>query len=207
MTARIAAGPLAALAALAIVVAACGSGTATTAPVTKAPATQAPATQAATGSDAAPSFVLPSFHADQKLESLFPDSIGGVPVAVQSISGEQFMALGKSPELDAMLATLGKSASDLSVAFGSAGATVTIIGLRVAGVPGSTTFTALFNAYKQANAATITDVTISGKSVKKAVPTDDSGTSYLYSAQDVVFSVGGDGITDAQLAEAFSKLP
>lgn len=206
MTARLTAGPLAALAALAILVAACGSGTATTAPATQGP-THAPATLAPLATNSAGSFVVPSFHADQQLESMFPDTIGGVKVEVQSIAGDQFMALGSSPELDAMLATLGKSASDLSVAFGSAGATVTIIGFRVAGVPGSKTFTALFDAYKATNDATITDVTISGKSVKKAVPTDDSGTSYLYTAQDVVFAVGGDGITDAQLAEAFSKLP
>ena len=60
---------------------------------------------------------------------------------------------------------------------------------------------------KQANDATITDVTIAGKAAKKAVPTDDSGTSYLYTAQDVVFAVGGDPISDAQLNEVFSKLP
>lgn len=211
MNARIAARSLAALAALAIVIAACGNGAATTAPVTQAPVTQAPATQpaatqGAVATEGLPSFALPSFHSDQKLEDLFPEQIGGVEVTVLSMSGDQFMIGGASPELDAALAKLGKSASDLSVAFGSAG-TITIIAFKVAGVPGSTIFTALFDAYKQTNDSTVTDVTIAGKSAKKAVPSDDSGTSYLYSAQDVVFAVGGDPITDAQLNEVFSKLP
>lgn len=203
MTARFTARPLAALATLAIFVAACGSGTATNAPTaTQAPATQAPA---ATEPGQA-SFPIPSFHADQKLEALFPDSIGGETMTVLSVSGEEFMGLGAAPELEAMLSALSKSASDMSVAYGSAG-NVTIIGFKVAGVPGNTIFTALFDAYKQTNESTITDVTISGKSVKKVVPTDGTETSYVYAAQDVVFSVGGDGITDAQLNEVFSKLP
>lgn len=218
MTARSAARPLAALAALAIIVAACGTGTGTQAPATgaatQAPATQAPATttptEGAAASGALPSFDLSSFHADQKLEDLFPKEIGGETLTVLSMSGDAFMGEGASPELDAALSALGKSASDLSVAFGGTSggsSTITIIAFKVAGVPGSTIFTALFNAYQQINDATITDVTISGKSVKKTVPTDDSGTSYLYTAQDVVFAVGGDGITDAQLSEIFSKLP
>ena len=211
MHARITARPLAALATLALAIAACGNGAATTAPVTQAPVTQAPATQpgatqGAVATGGIPSFALPSFHSDQQLEDLFPDQIGGVDVTVLSMTGDQFMVGGASPELDAALGKLGKSASDLSVAFGSAG-TVTIIAFKVAGVPGSSIFTALFDAYKQANDATITDVTIAGKAAKKAVPTDDSGTSYLYTAQDIVFAVGGDPISDAQLNEVFSKLP
>ena len=206
MTTRLAAAPLAALAALAILVAACGSGTAT-APATQGPATQAPATQGPAGTDAGqPSFDTSSFHADQKLEDLFPKEVGGEKVTVLSVSGEDFMGLGAAPELEAMLTAIHKSASDMSVAYGGA-AGVTIIGFKVAGVSGDKTFSALFDAYKQINQSTITTVTISGKSVKKVVPTDGSGTSYVYAAQDVVFAVGGDAITDAQLKEVFSKLP
>lgn len=206
MTARIAAQPLAALAALAILVAACGSGTATTAPATQASATQ-PATQGPAATDAGqPSFDTSSFHADQKLEALFPDSLGGEKMSVLSVSGEEFMGLGAAPELEAMLIALNKTASDMSVAYGGA-AGVTIIGFKVAGVSGDKTFSALFDAYKQVNESTITNVTISGKAVKKVVPTDGSDTSYVYAAQDVVFAVGGETITDALLNEAFSKLP
>jgi hypothetical protein len=207
MTARNAARPLAGLVAVAMLLAACGGGAATTAPGTNAPATQAPVTQAPAATDnGEPTFVLPSFHADQNLEDLFPDSIGGTAMLLSSISGEDFMSFGAAPELEAMLTAVDKSPSDMSVAFGSAGI-VTIIGFKVSGIPGTTIFTALFAAYDQASGATITDVSISGKAVKKVVPTDDSGTRYIYAAQDVVFSVGGEGITDALLQEAFSKLP
>lgn len=215
MTARSAARPLAALAVLAIVVAACGGGTATQGPgtqgaPTQAPATQPPATTAATegpvATGAEPSLDLSSFHGDTDLESLFPKEIGGQPLVVLSMTGDQFMGQGASPELDAALGTLGKSSSDLSVAFGG-GTSVTIVAFKIAGVPGSAILNALFQAY-QSQSGTITDQTISGKSVKKVVPADATeGTSYIYAVQDVVFAVGGDGITDAQLSEAFSKLP
>lgn len=214
MTARITARPLAALAALAIVVAACGNGAATSAPATQgAPATQAPATQApvatqgAVATDGLPSFALPSFHSDQDLEDLFPDEIGGVDITVLSMTGDQFLGQGTSPELDAALSALGKSASDLSVAFGGAG-TITIIAFKIAGVPASSIETALFQAYQQQTEATISDATFSGKSVKKITPTDTSeDISYLYGVQDVIFAVGGMDVTDAQLTEVFSKLP
>jgi hypothetical protein len=207
MNARLTARPLAALATLAIVIAACGSGAATTAPVTQAPITQAPATQAAVGSGGIPSFALPSFHSDTQLEDLFPDQIGGEDVTVYSMSGEQFMGSGTSPELDAALQALGKSASDLSVAFGSAG-TVTIIAFKVSGIPASSIQTALFQAYQQETESTISDATFSGKSVKKITPTDTTDdVSYIYGVQDVVFAVGGTDVTDAQLTEVFSKLP
>lgn len=214
MTARITARPLAALAALAIVVAACGNGGATTAPatqaapVTQAPATQAPvATQGAVATDALPSFALPSFHSDQDLEGLFPDQIGGVDLTVLSLTGDEFMAMGSSPELDAALGTLGKSPSDMSVAFGGAGS-ITIIAFKIAGIPAATIETALFQAYQQETGSTIADATFSGKSVKKITPTATTeDVSYLYGVQDVIFAVGGTDVTDAQLAEVFSKLP
>jgi hypothetical protein len=212
MNARRTARPLAALATIAVVIAACGNGAATTAPATGVPATvapvtEAPATQAAVGSGVIPSFALPSFHSDTQLEDLFPDQIGGEDVTVLSMSGDQFMGSGSSPELDAALQTLGKSASDLSVAFGSAG-NVTIIAFKVSGIPASTIQTALFQAYQQETESTISDATFSGKSVKKITPNDTTeDVSYIYGVQDVVFAVGGTDVTDAQLTEVFSKLP
>lgn len=207
MTARITARPLAALAIVAIAVAACGNGAATTGPATQAPATQPAATQGAVATDGIPSFALPSFHSDQQLEDLFPDQIGGEDVTVLSMTGDQFMIGGASPELQAALGTLGKSASDLSVAFGSVG-TITIIAFKVSGIPASTISNALFQAYQQETESTISDANISGKAVKKITPTDTSEeVSYIYGVQDVVFSIGGTDVTDAQLNEVLSKLP
>lgn len=208
MTKRMLALPLAALTSLAILVAACGPGAATQAPgaTQGAAATQGPvATQgpAATGAGQ-PSLDLSSFHGDVKLEDMFPKEIGGTALVVLSMTGDQFMGQGDSPELDAALAALGKSSSDLSVAFGGAGG-ITIVAFRIQGVSGSSLLTALFTAYAQDEGTTVTDVTIAGKAAKKIVAPDE--TTYVYAAQDAVFGVGGEAITDAQLTEAFTKLP
>jgi hypothetical protein len=210
MTARSMSLALAALASLAILVVACGGGAATAAPgSSQGAATPAPATQGPASSDGAEfSFDLSSFHADAQLEELFPDQIGGEDLSVLSMSGDEFMGEGTSPELDAALSALNKQASDLSVAFGGA-TSVTIIAFQLDGVPGGTILNAIFQAYQQETGSTITDVNISGKSVKKIVPADpEEPTSYIYTAQDVVFSVGGLGdLSDATLNEVFSKLP
>ena len=168
--------------------------------------TQAPVTQAPAGTGV-PTFVLPSLHSDQKLEDLFPDEIGGEALTVLSMSGAAFMGTDPSPELEAALGTLGKSPSDLSVAFGG-NAALAIIAFKVAGVPGNSILSALATAFQSENASTTSDVNISGKSVKKFVPTDTTeDTLYVYTAQDVVFTVSGSGVTDALLNEVFSKLP
>lgn len=210
MTARSIARPLALLAGVAVFVAACGGG-ASQAPgaTTTVTATQAPiATQVPLATEGAfSSFALPSFHSDVQLEELFPDEIAGQKMTVLSMAGSEFMSEGSSPELDAALVALGKQASDLSVAFGSAG-TITIIAFQVDGAPGAQILSEIFKAYQEDTAASITDLTLGGKSVKKVVSTDTGqGTSYIYSAQDVVFAVGGLNVTDAALNEAFSKLP
>ncbi|MEO5703643.1 MAG: hypothetical protein ABIZ52_07850 [Candidatus Limnocylindrales bacterium] len=210
MKSRTFALPLAALTSLAIVVAACGPGAATSAPGSSqgAAATVAPVTQAPAGTDgAAPTLDLSSFHADVQLEDLFPDEIGGQTLTVLSMSGAEFMVGGTSPELEATLTALGKSPSDLTVAFGGV-TNVSIIAFQIAGVPGGSILTEFFKKFQQETPSVITDVTISGKSVKKIVPTDTGEeTTYVYTSQDVVFAVGGADITDALLAEVFSKLP
>ena len=218
MTRRSIALPMAALASLAIIVAACGGNAATTGPgsmgtpVTQAPATQAPVTQAPGSTvGGVPTFALPSFHSDQKLEDMFPDQVGGETLVVQSMTGGQLVESGSSPELDATLSALHKSAADLSVAFGFASigdSSVTIIAFRVAGVPGGQILPALTAAFQNENQSTASDANLGGKSVKKFVPTDTTeDTLYVYAAQDAVFTVGGSGVTDALLNEIFSKLP
>ena len=216
MTAQAILRPLALLAAGAIAVAACGGTTATTvpgagtvAPATLAPASVAPATEAPAASGAAPSLSLPSFQGDQELEGMLPDTLGGETVTVLSLTGEEFLGGGMgsgTEDLQALLTQLGKAPSDMSVAFGGAG-TVTIVAFRIKGVPSATIFQSLKSIAEQEGAATITDMNLGGKAVQKMVPADLSETSYIYGTGDVVFVVGGTDITDAQLNEAFSKLP
>ena len=211
MTARTIARPLALLAGVAILVAACGGSTATQAPgastaaVTQAPATQAPATQApAATTGAVETFPTASLHGDVDLEAMIPDQIGGETITALSMTGEQFMGSGGgSDEFTAIMTGLGKQPKDLSVAFGGT-SKISIIAFQVKGVPGSQILEAFKNA--STDGAVLTDATFGGKSVKKVTP-GEGLVSYVYTTQDVVFVVSGAAITDALLNEAFSKLP
>jgi hypothetical protein len=202
---------LALAAGLAIVVAACGGNAATQGPgatggaPTQAPVTIAPATQPAS-TDSTPSFAVPSFHGDADLEKMIPSQIGGEAVSTQSMTGTQFMGTANE-EFTAVLSTLGKQPSDLSVAFGF-NMQVGIVAFQINGVAGS----AILDAFKSASAdiGTLTDASYGGKSVKKVTPTDTTeDSSYIYTTQDVVFVVTGttNAPTDALLNEIFSKLP
>jgi hypothetical protein len=214
MTARTSARALALLAGAVLVLAACGpGGTASSSPAatTAAVATPAPAE---TGGGLFPSFdlgsfALPSFNRDVELEGLLPDTIAGKTVQKFSMTGDSYMGTGGTgtEEVDAVLDQAGKTAADLSVAFGGTNA-VTLIAYRIKGVPADTFFQAFLAAAQQDGETTVTDAGIGGKSVKKVVSTDSElGTAYVYASGDVLFTVVGAALTDAILQEAFSQLP
>jgi len=205
MTARRTGTALALFAGVALAVAAC-SGTAATTGPTSGASTEAPATEAP-GSSGLPgfSFALPSFTADTELEALFPDAIGGQNLQVLSMTGSDF--LGSNPagnEIGPILTRLGKSPSDLSVAFGGT-TDIAVIAFRIKGVPADQFLTAYTQAAPQG--ASITDASLGGKSVKKVVTPDSATPTYLYLKDDVIWTVSGTNVTDALLNEAFSKLP
>jgi len=188
---------------LALAVVACSGNAATSAPTPSigAPATEAPGFSGLPGF----SFALPSFTADTELEALFPTDIGGKPLRVLSMTGSDF--LGSNPagdEIQPVLTQLGKSPSDLSVAFGGT-EDIAVIAFRIKGVPADQFLT----AYTQtaAQGATITDASFGGKSVKKVTTADQPQATYLYLKNDVIWTVSGSALTDALLNEAFSKLP
>ena len=212
MTARRTGTAITLFAGLALAVGACGGSAATSAPtsaasteappVSEAPATEAPAASGLPGF----SFALPSFTADTELEAMFPKEIAGKTLQVLSMSGTDFM--GANPAGDAIqpvLTQLGKSPSDLSVAFGGT-EDLAVIAFRIKGIAAEQ----FLGAYTQtaAQGATITDASFGGKSVKKVVTTDQPPTTtYLYLKNDVIWTVSGSALTDALLNEAFSKLP
>ena len=209
MTARRAGTGLALLAGAALLVVACNGAAATTAPT--AAATQVLSTEAPS-TDAAPSlglpgfsFALPSFTAVADLEALFPDSIGGQPLAVASMTGADFLGMGtSSKDVQTALQQLGKSPSDLSVGYGTNSA-VTIFAFRIKGVPADQ-FLGKYLA-STAQGAVVTDASYGGKSVKKVVNGGQVG-AYIYLSGDILWTVGGTAtLTDAVLTEAFSKLP
>jgi hypothetical protein len=208
MTARRTATGLAMLLGATIAVAACGSAAPTTAPstaVTPAPTTAPPPTFALPSLGLPGSFALPSFTSDTELEAMFPTEIGGKPLTVRSMSGADFMAFGgsgMSPALD----KLGKSPADMSVAFGgTADASIVVIAFRIQGTQADQFLSAYIATAQQAQGATITDASFSGKAAKKVVT--PAQTVYIYLHGDVTWTVGGPALTDATLNEIFSKLP
>ena len=200
------------LAAGAVLVAACGGNAATTAPTaaaTTGPATAAPVPTEVAGATNNPgaSLDLSSFHGDQDLEGMIPKTIGGETLTVLSMTGDQFLGDGSaSPELAGALTALGKTTSDLSVAFAGT-SKVTVVAFRVKGVPADQ----LFNAFKAAETDQYTseNANIGGKNVTKLVPSDGT-TAWIYLKDDTMFVVGGAGSTEPAadlLTEAFTKLP
>jgi hypothetical protein len=211
MTRPFLARALAVVAAGVTFIAACGGGTATTAPATIAPATVAPtvaATQAAAASGLPGfSFALPSgFNADKDLEALLPNTIAGETVTKLSMTGDSFMGMGQgTDDLQKVLTQFGKTPADLSVAVGGT-SKASVFAFRIKGVDANQLFGA-FAAAQGSNVGTVTDVTIAGKAVKKVV--DSTGTVlYLYATGDALITVTdiGGGLTDAVLAEIFQNL-
>ena len=198
MTVRRIASGLALLLGTTIVVAACGGAAATTAPTPTAAASEAAPSFGLPGF----SFALPSFTSDAELEAMFPTEIGGQPVNVISMSGNDFVG-SAGAQLMPVLQQLGKSPSDLSAAFGGT-SQVTIIAFKINGVPAEQ-FLGAYTA--SVPGASIADASFGGKTVKKVVPATGE-TVYLYLKGDVVFTIGGTTtLTDALLNETFSKLP
>jgi hypothetical protein len=191
---------------LALAVAACSGNAATSAPTTAA-ATEnpEPATEAPGASQPDFTFALPSFHAAADLEALFPKDIGGQPLQVLSMSGSQFIGTAGST-ITPVLTKLGKSASDLNVAFGGT-TQISVIAFQIKGVPADQFLTAYSQTAPQG--ATISDVSYGGKSVKKVVTADQASPTFIYLKDDVIWTVtgGSSAPTDALLNEAFSKLP
>jgi hypothetical protein len=226
---------LAGLTALTLVLAACGSGTATTQPTTQpTPATTSGSAPTQGGSEptdgAFPtggSEPTPGTTAlpDQPLEDMFPDDLGGQPVQVQSAQGATITSLfqgSDAAEINEVLAPFGKTVDDASAAFAIhlipnptdptdiRGAT--LVALRVQGVPSQDLIArfAQLIAEQQAEAgespAAIAPATISGKSVTRVTPAGAPEDGHLN-----LYGIGDVmfmiGGTPALVEEAFAELP
>lgn len=193
----------------AVAVGACGSsGGATAAPTPSAVPPTVPPSAAPLPTEAAlPTFAVPSFVGDEELEAMFPADIAGESLTVVSISGSELPQTGGFQQLIDVLDALHKTPADLSVAF-TGTSKVTIQAFRVKGVPATKILPEIVAVYQQGTGATSSQATFAGKSVTKFTPTSGSDPAvYIYLAGDTVFTVGGADVTDAVLAEVFSKLP
>lgn len=201
-----------ALAALGLVLAACGpaassnSGQPSRQESSAGSAAESQAQASAGGGE-------PSFSAGVvgDLEALIPDTVSGITVTKASMSGDQFLtAPGSDPATIQFLQELGISTSDVSVATGYAIApdgsfSMAMFVIRAAGADSARLVSALKTAY-DANSDTPlvwSSATVAGKSVETA--TISGQTIYLYAKGDVLFffSATGTGIAE----EVFSGLP
>jgi hypothetical protein len=157
------------------------------------------------GSFAIPSFALPSFNSDAELEAMLPDTIGGVTVVKQSLSGQDFINLGMGggEALEPLLDQLDATVEDLSVGFGTAGQVV-VFAYRIQGVPADRIFQGLEAAMQAGGGGEVSQQTVAGRQV--TVVTAQGETTYIYLSGDVVFIVGG-ALSPELLEDAVSQLP
>ena len=165
-----------------------------------------------------PSIGVPSFAPDAELEALFPQSVNGQALQITSAKGEDVVsAFGNSDptRLRALISDLGVSMDRVSAAISlnlwpGASATeftgLTLLALRVQGVPGANTLAGLTELTKEdVENAQVGTATIGGKQVTAITnPEDADEKLYLYAAGDVVFMGGG---TPNLVEEAFAQLP
>lgn len=160
----------------------------------------------------------PTFSGDAGLVALFPADIAGVPIEVTSAKGAEvlhFIGVGESrPELEAFLATLGRSLEDVSVAVGRAtvGQTpdrVSIAAFRVTGADPALLLAEIVRLSGQGMTTPTTEAAvISGKGVTRLFDQalgDAARSRFIYQVTDTVFTVAA--TTDPLLGEVISKLP
>ncbi len=185
--------------------------------MSEAPATEAPATEAVESpamSDAPPaeatdapsdapgaSFQLPSTAKD--LEALLPNEYGGTKLMKFSMSGAE--AAGQGEETAQVLASVGKSLADLSIA-GASSQTgdVVFLAVRVAGADEGA-MKRVFVASAQQAGEDLQQMSLGGRDVFKNASTDGQGGAYFYIRGDTAFGVTAPD--DATAAKAIVLLP
>jgi hypothetical protein len=202
---------------LALMVAACSSGpasspSASATPITSASQstapTVAPTASASESESALPSFELPSNAKD--LEALLPDELGGDTLQKFSMTGADFMTQGSdNEEFVDFLDRVGAQPQDISVAFAFAAtdAQKGIFAFRVKGADSDQLEEEFQKSFEtDTPGITWTSDVISGKQVHTATTDADTGEkTFLYVRDDIVFAVIASD--DDTAVEAFSKLP
>ena len=149
---------------------------------------------------------VPSFEADPELEALFPDTIGGQPLSVESMAGSQIAGSAASEGFAAVQATLdaqGKTLDDVSAAFAfTSDAAASIIAIRVAGGDAAPVAQALLTALSGGQDFEAAPGDVAGRDV--TVLSTDDGSTYLYVNGDVAWFVDAE---EPALSEIIGALP
>lgn len=180
-----------------------GEAAASVAPPSSSPASEAPPSSAAQ-SDAPvviPSFAFPS--TDKELEALLPDTLCGAKTQKLSMGGAVFDKAA-DPAFVAMLKTLGKTTSDVSLAIAaptnSGGCSAGIF--RIKGADGAALKDA-FLAESVTQGNTFTQVSLGGKTVY--VDPKSTSFGYAYFKGDAIIFASADNDKDA--AAIIAALP
>jgi hypothetical protein len=195
--------------AMTVVVAACASEEAASASPSDAAAsieaTPEPVESTAASEEAAASgLALPSFDlsGDPELADRFPDTVGGQPLTVQSMRGDQ--------TFQEFLDSVGAELSDVSFAFGgmTSGTDVFSVGaFRVLGASEDELEREFIAASEEAgDVGSLETATVGGKDVR--VGADPSGDTplqfFLYTKDDTLYFLTG---SEEQAAEVLEALP
>ena len=200
---------------LALVVAACSSETAdspsTTASEAAATPEPTPEASAEAGESGSPA-AIPSIDldGDPELAARFPDTVGGQPLVVQSMRGDQLPEMGTDQAFQDFLDSIDAQLEDVSVAFGGAtfGESVLSVGaFRVLGAEEDELEREFIAASEEAGDVTALDeATVGGKEVLTG--TDPSGQSsasvFIYTKDDTLYFFTG---SEEQVAEVLEVLP
>ena len=200
-----------------LLVAACSSEDASATP-SEAPATVQPTPEPTPRLSEEPSgsgFALPSLgEGDPELAGRFPDTVGGQPLEVQSLSGDAFAAFGGTdPTFEAFLESVGAELSDVSVAFGAVSipddptAPLSVGAFRVLGASEDLLQEQFIGALDEtAPVGGFETATVAGKDVLTAA--DPTGTTenqvFIYTQDDTLYFLTG---TEEQVAEILEVLP
>ena len=205
--------------AMTLVIAACSSEEAASASPSEAAAASIAATPEpvpsteASEEAAASGLALPSFglDGDPELAGRFPDTVGGQPLTVQSMRGDQMEAFGGTDQaFQTFLDSVGAELSDVSFAFGgvTSGTDVFTVGaFRVLGASEDDLEREFIAASEEAGEVSgLENATVGGKDVR--VGADPSGDTplqfFLYTKDDTLYFLTG---SEEQAAEVLEALP
>lgn len=204
--------------AMTLVVAACSSEEAASVAPSEAAATveptpEPPASAEASEEPSGSELALPSFdlNGDPELAARFPDTVGGEPLTVQSMSGDSAGSLiGSDPTFTAFLDSIDAELSDVSFAFGGlmSGESLFSVGaFRILGANQEDLEREFISASEDAGDITgLEDASVGGKDVLTAL--DPSGETdarfFLYTKDDTIYFLTG---TEEQAAEVLEALP
>lgn len=149
-----------------------------------------------------------TFHLDTELEAIFPETIGGEALKVQSMTGDQlFTTAGEESEemvgrLEDVLSGQGKSLADLSIALAfTPDMSVSVTAFQVEGGDAAALAPSILGV--AGDEISQTPGQVAGKDV--TVVTDSTGsTAYFYAQGDVLWFVTAE---EPLLSEVLAALP